>query len=131
MRAFLILALLAIPTAAGSQQLNCEQPMSQAEMTGCAALDLERADDELNRVWKRAMGAARRSDADHVPDGLPSRATLLRDAQRKWIAYRDAACDAEATVAYGGTLSGQIHLMCKERLTRLRARDLLDFSRQF
>lgn len=115
-------------TDAQAQALNCVTPSSQAEMTGCASQAYEDADAALNAQWKRSMRYARAEDSSDVPAGLPSRADLLRDAQRKWIPYRDATCSVESTAAYGGTLQNQIYFECLERLTKLRTVDLRRFG---
>lgn len=111
-----------------AQQLNCVNPTSQAAMTGCAAEAYEDADAALNAQWKRSMRYARAEDNYSVPPGQPKRADLLREAQRKWIDYRDAACSVESTAAYGGTMQNQIYFICLERLTKQRTTDLRRFG---
>ena len=120
------LALAGMNLSAQAQQLDCTNPMSQVEMTGCAAQGYEAADAELNAVWPDAMAQARRMD-DGM-DWAPSNATLLRDAQRAWITYRDRACEAESTVMRGGTAQNMVYYGCLERLTRDRTEDLRYFA---
>ncbi|MDO9710627.1 lysozyme inhibitor LprI family protein [Paracraurococcus lichenis] len=51
--------------------------------------------------------------------------SLLREAQRAWIAYRDAACRAEGELeAEGGTLARIVAADCVARLTAGRAGEL-------
>ena len=56
-------------------------------------------------------------------EGGPQEA-LLRDAQRAWIAFRDAACDAEASLYEGGTFQPVAGTECRTRLTQARTGDL-------
>ena len=116
----LCLALLATPTLA--QTLNCANPLTQTEMTQCASLAYEAADQDLNLAYRIAMDQARRMDS--YAAYTPTNEDLMRDAQRKWIPFRDAACSAESTLARGGTMQSQLFLMCMERLTRTRTEDL-------
>jgi uncharacterized protein YecT (DUF1311 family) len=55
---------------------------------------------------------------------------MLRDAQRAWIPFRDAACAAEAQIARGGTAMGFVTLLCLDRLTRARTEDLRIFAQE-
>ena len=72
------------------------------------------ADANLNREYQRALRALSR----------PSDVRNLRDAQRKWIAYRDAVCKAEYERAEGGTIGPTIRVACMTRLTKERTVDL-------
>lgn len=119
--------MLALYSPAPAQDLDCEDPVTQVEMTGCAGLAAEAADAELNAVWKDAITVARARDAAEQSAEPPSE-DILRGAQRSWIAFRDQACSAEATIARGGTMASQLFLSCLERLTLRRTEDLRLFA---
>ena len=87
---------------------------TQLEMNECAAATFQSADAELNAIWPAAKGRA---------DALGSGAILL-DAQRKWIAFRDAACSAEMAPYQGGSIQPLIWYSCLTRLTQARIQDL-------
>ncbi|WP_415403898.1 lysozyme inhibitor LprI family protein [Tateyamaria sp. SN3-11] len=110
------------PLSAQAQTLDCTNPTTQVEMTGCAARAFEAADGDLNLAYGIAMDQARRLDSYNAQE--PSNEALMRDAQRKWIPFRDAACSAESTLARGGSMQSQLFLICMERLTRARTEDL-------
>ena len=126
-RTFVLLWGITCMTPAFAQDLDCSNPQTQVEMTGCAAQAFEAADGDLNLAYKMARDMARRLDqglpADHIPAEI-----ILRDAQRAWIAYRDQACEAESLLARGGTLQNQLFYICLERLTRTRTEDLRFFG---
>ena len=127
---FLLMACLFCCCASQSamaQDIDCSNAMSQVEMTFCAGKDLDAADAELNRVYRLAMEAARIQDEVLEADQIPSR-TMLRDAQRAWIEFRDRACEAESTLFRGGTAQSQLYLTCKTRLTESRTKDLEFFA---
>ena len=119
----LSVAFALLPAAALSQTLDCSNPVTQVEMTGCASQAYEAADAELNAAYGPAMEMAKSID-DAGANGAVPAATLLRDAQRAWIVFRDASCDAEATLARGGTMQSMLFYICLERLTRARTEDL-------
>ena len=111
-----LLAPLMLPTAVLSQAMDCSNPMTQSAMNACAYQDWSEADDELNATYKWAMTVAR--------GWSEGAATALRDAQRTWIPYRDAACEAEGYLFEGGSMAPLIVSTCKAELTRRRTEDL-------
>ena len=100
---------------AGAASAACPG-QSQLEMNICAADEFQRADAALNAAWGAAKAFA---------DGAGVGAQLL-DAQRKWIAFRDAACQAEADLFTGGSIRPLVWNTCLTRLTQRRTEDLLN-----
>jgi uncharacterized protein YecT (DUF1311 family) len=105
--------LSAFLLSAGGAFASCPG-MTQLEMNDCAALEYQRFDAELNAIWPIAKSRA---------DALGAGATLL-DAQRKWLAFRDAACTAEIAPYAGGSIQPLIWYGCLMRHTRNRTFDL-------
>ncbi|MES1200466.1 MAG: lysozyme inhibitor LprI family protein [Pseudomonadota bacterium] len=57
--------------------------------------ELRDADARLNRVYQRRISEAQRADRDaryRRPRGWYGQESALRNAERMWIAYRDADC---------------------------------------
>ena len=126
MRKILIaLGLLASPLAA--QEVDCTNATNQMEMNFCAAQFYGYADEDLNLAYKLAMAQAKEMDKYIAADELPS-ATMLRDAQRAWITYRDLACAAESTLVRGGSMEPLMYYSCLERETRSRTESLRIFG---
>ncbi len=117
----LTLTLSAVPAAA--QEVDCANAQAQVEMTYCAEQDWIRADAELNDAYKAAMAVMK-----SVDDGLEpaDRGAVgnLRDAQRAWITFRDAACAAEGYQMNGGTAEPMVIYGCRARLTAERTTNL-------
>lgn len=101
------------PVFASAAAADCPG-QTQVELNRCAHDAYLAADAELNAVWPVAKASM---------DQIGAGAALL-DAQRKWIAFRDAACAAEAAPYDGGSIRPQVHATCLERLTRRRTEDL-------
>ena len=123
-RLVLLLALLPAPALA----LDCDNAVSQTEMTGCASQAYEAADADLNAAYKTAMTRAKALD-----DWLTTPVTAtesLRKAQRSWITYRDQACTAEILRYNGGTIANMVYYTCLERLTKQRQHDLEIFAEE-
>ena len=118
LRFALVLALAAAPGAAAA--LDCSDPGSlpQQQMNACAWADYEAADAVLNRLWPDALAEARRMGAGD----------RLLAAQRAWIPFRDAACEAEAAVWGEGTMAPFIRATCLTGQTERRIADLRYFT---
>lgn len=106
---------------------NCDTTMAQQELNFCADLAFQAADAELNDAYKEAVRFATDLDKDGG-GGVENR---LRTAQRAWVAFRDAACDAEAFLFDGGTMQPMIYSGCLARLTDQRRADLIEFASQY
>jgi uncharacterized protein YecT (DUF1311 family) len=83
------------------------------EVEQCLAADLARADGELNRYF---AAATKRLTKQQDTAALAK----LRTAERAWIAYRDAECDAVYQSWGQGTIRGTLALGCRIALTKAR-----------
>lgn len=92
---------------------DCKNPVDQMTMTACAGLEFEKADVELNNVWKKLKASIDDQDA-----------TALLKSQRAWIAYRDAQCELAGFAARGGSLQPMLVQMCLADLTLARIKEL-------
>lgn len=114
---------ITVPLALLAQQVDCSQAGSQNELTYCAEQDWIAADSDLNRVYRRVRALMQQIDAD-LPVNERGAEVRLRDAQRGWITYRDAACAVEGYMFHGGTAEPMIVYGCRASLTRTRTEDL-------
>jgi uncharacterized protein YecT (DUF1311 family) len=73
-------------------------------------------DAELNVAYQKALTRA----AGYTQKD----ARNLKDAQRKWIVYRDAACNAAYNLWAGGSGGPGAHTSCLTKLTKERLADL-------
>ena len=103
---------------------NCADPQTQTDMTICAGEHFEKADARLNKVWSE-LRRARGTSADDKESF-----TVVLEAQRTWLAYRDAQCKAEGYEAHGGTMEPMLVADCKARLTDERAKSLQEMLDQ-
>jgi len=85
----------------------------------CLGAERDWWDARLNVVYQRLMTRETDRDAEMEEIGAtaPKVATALRDMQRAWIAFRDAACLYEYSQWGGGTGGGPAHASCTMQLT--------------
>jgi uncharacterized protein YecT (DUF1311 family) len=98
-------------------------------MTECIMAETAVWDDMLNEEYTRLQ---RNFSARGWAGGAVTNEELkiaLRDAQRAWIAYRDADCGLRYKVWEGGTIRGVVAANCEMTMTASRALDLRDMDR--
>lgn len=105
----LVLFTLAVPSVA--QEESCDG--TTYDIANCMARILRKVDIELNAVYQKSLKVAK---DPYTPADLQN----LKDAERKWIAYRDAACKAERGLWGLGTGASAAHTGCLIRITKER-----------
>lgn len=81
-------ALAGTPAAAR----DCTEQATVIEQIDCTTDALAKADADLNAVWRRVM-------AEHPSGGArDAHQEDIRAAQRAWIAFRDADCEAASQI---------------------------------
>lgn len=128
MRALILLAAFAVAEAQAAPTPNCADPQSNGEMKLCAEIRWKTADAELNKLYAEAIAAAREQYRSmHGEAGyekMPDTEATLRKAQHAWIAFRDANCDYQYQVYWGGSIAGLSYLACKADMTQARVKEL-------
>ncbi len=122
-RVLAALGLCALAAGAQAQAVNCAAPVTQMDMNACADRAWTLADEDLNLAYGMARSLMRQTDAA-LPQADRGAEAALRDAQRAWVVFRDAACKAEGYLYVGGTIRPMVVSLCLERLTRARTEDL-------
>ncbi|MEO8436708.1 MAG: lysozyme inhibitor LprI family protein, partial [Pyrinomonadaceae bacterium] len=97
----------------------CKDPLSQSEMNVCSRRDYEKADAEMNKVYKQLMLEL----AGYGSDPRPK----FQEAQSLWIKYREANCDSDASLYEGGSIRPTIYYSCLASVTRERTKMLKAF----
>jgi uncharacterized protein YecT (DUF1311 family) len=115
--------LLLVPAATPAQDADCGAAATQLDMNICADRAWKAADDALNAAYAMARDRMRALDAS-LPAADRGAEAALRDAQRAWITFRDAACAAEGFVYAGGSIRPMVVSLCLARLTAARTADL-------
>jgi uncharacterized protein YecT (DUF1311 family) len=92
---------------------QCDEAKTTLQINECFAKELRKADAEVNRVYRLTVKKLQPDDA-----------AFLRKAQRAWLAYRDAQCEAEHALWGGGTGGPAARMSCSLELTRKRAAEI-------
>ena len=92
----------------------CPGSHTQFELNQCAARARDRADAELNKVYRQLVSRL----------GDKKWEMKLRAAQQAWIKYRDANCDYESEFSGGGSAATFEYNFCLAEITTARAKEL-------
>jgi uncharacterized protein YecT (DUF1311 family) len=108
---------------------------SQAEMSIAAGQDLKEAEDKMNHLFLDVEKSVSETDARHSELKLPkmydgSWLAHLRDAQDKWLAYRNAHCEFHTYLNGGGSIRPYVWANEANRITQLRITDLESWLKQ-
>lgn len=131
-----VLASLAVAGPAFASDIEstcyaeCEaRTTSNPEYKACLIHKAEAADAFLNEAYGILKDAVRRHAADM---GQSPKFALqsLKEAQKKWIGYRDVNCRFEDELAFGGTAIGGNYSACLCALSLERAADFARIGRQ-
>lgn len=99
---------------------------STTDMVLCTASETRFWDGQLNANYRELMAVYSAEDALE-PDSPYQLAPMLRDAQRAWIAYRDASCKGfERNRFRGGSMGRLTAAACIDDMTAKRALELAD-----
>ena len=105
-------ACIGVPSAAC---MDTPAGSSTVGMVGCLDVERNQWDARLNAAYEGAMLRAEAADAadrEAKTPGVPARAATLRDMQRRWLDYRDAACANAGAWWHGGTGQGPATVQC-------------------
>ncbi|MFN4114650.1 MAG: lysozyme inhibitor LprI family protein [Sphingomonadaceae bacterium] len=125
--------LLAVQAASEEPQWNCADPLVQQEMNYCAQQEFLAADAEMNVQWKIAAQQMKAVDAQFAQyggyegDQRPGYFATLLEAQRAWLAFRDAHCRLDGYSARGGSMEPMLASFCMADLTRARTKMLREY----
>ncbi|MBA4132558.1 MAG: hypothetical protein C0519_14180 [Hyphomicrobium sp.] len=123
-----LMMLVAVRAAfAGEPPLpaDCTEAMSTMEMNACAGAEFEKADAELNRVYKDAIASIPEMATDEQPFDKASWEEALRASQRAWIAFRDAECEDHVEKFWAGGSGRTVEIIgCKTEKTEQRTKEL-------
>lgn len=90
------------------------------EIEYCANREFQKADRKLNVTYSQVLTQIK-------ADTNKSMRSEFVQAQRRWIAFRDAECGAHYTYYMDGTIRGLMFVTCKTQLTEQREKDLRSF----
>jgi uncharacterized protein YecT (DUF1311 family) len=119
---FASLPTAALATQAEDLGIDCKKAISTPDVTLCINDAYEAADKQLNAAYHSAMASI--DKGDRSLEVRKDWRKALVEAQRRWIAYRDAECELTGFQWFGGTGRSGAVLDCARVLTEARTKAL-------
>lgn len=108
---------MALGIGCSAQAEDCDS--DQAAMNRCASKDYATLDAELNKQYKAQMSYLK----------TPARKQALQEAQKKWIALRDADCQYQVGKREdGGSMWPLLQAQCLAAQTEVRVKQLKAYT---
>ena len=92
---------------------DCKKAQTQIELDYCADKDFRVADTQLNALYRKLMA------------GYDARSqSLLKTAEKNWLAFRDSECAFETASSEGGSIQPMEESVCLAEKTKARIKEL-------
>jgi uncharacterized protein YecT (DUF1311 family) len=114
--------------AAPAFALDCNRAMTTMDLNECAAMQKDRTEKKLNQTYQRVLQALGKRDED-AGQHAKVKAALVA-AQREWVKFREADCQAVYTLHEGGTIRTVMYLGCMDNHAQHRIKDLEDYEKE-
>jgi uncharacterized protein YecT (DUF1311 family) len=109
----LLAALLASSVNSRAQMQACASAQTQTDMSACAASEYRKDDTAMNQIYQQLLAKL-----------AAQQKSLLVDAERAWIAYRDGQCAFETSGSVGGSIHPMIVSDCLDEKTKVHTAEL-------
>ena len=115
--------LLTLTEVSGADQKECmETATTQLEHNQCATSHLKAVDDEMNRIYQ-AILSKYKADQEFL--------AKLRNAQRAWLAFRDAELEARFPFKDKQSHYGSVYPMCSNSFLVQRTQERIKHLREW
>ena len=108
-----LLTLLFFLPITSVSALDCSKAISTLDISRCSKIEQEKVESELNKVYKRVMKNLEAKTKQS-----------LRKAQRIWVKFRKADCDAVYAHNAPGSMSGLMYSGCMKSRAEHRIKEL-------
>jgi len=96
-------------------QFNCDEPLTQVEMSQCAALESAQTEKQLKKIYQQ-LKTQNSGDVEQL--------NLLKQTQSLWLKYRETSCQFASSQYEGGSIQPFIYSSCITGLTQERVENL-------
>jgi len=108
--------------------IDCLNATNAREELYCAASELQKVDNELNRLYQRALRRLDRPNDEYADYHGARRA--LTEGQRAWVKFKKADCEVPGYLNLKGSSQSNEMVSCELKHTKNRIVDLSAYSVQ-
>ncbi|MEC4722565.1 lysozyme inhibitor LprI family protein [Noviherbaspirillum sp. CPCC 100848] len=118
----LILPLALLAASKSAAGLDCGKAITTPDINQCASIEQKKVEANLNKVYQRVLKSLGQQDAPQ-PSSAAMRTSFIA-AQRAWIKFREADCDAVYQKYADGTIRTVMYIGCMQHHAERRIKDL-------
>lgn len=115
-----LMFLLLAASAGSSYALDCAKASSTVEINQCSLVEQQKVEKQLNAAYQQTLKEIAGMDD-------PGIKTKLIDAQRLWVKFREADCEAEYAKWQGGSIRNVMYSECMQARAKQRIQQLEQF----
>jgi len=116
------LVMLLGSCAMAQAETNCDEAQTTADMERCAKTAFDETEARLNDTYRQVMSFLKQPDMPGS-DYAAARQKIL-SAQRSWVAFREADCEARYILVGSGSLRNIVLLNCRQQRAEQRIDEL-------
>jgi len=107
--------------------LDCANALTTPDINECASVEQKKVEARLNTTYKTVLAYLDHADPIIKDDAASAKLKLI-EAQRAWIKFREADCQAQYEFNASGTIRTVLWISCMQAHAEQRTRDLESFS---
>lgn len=113
-----ILYLFAVSALA----LDCNKAITTPEINQCAKIEQDKIEAKLNKIYQRVLKTLDKPDTE-IEYYSKMKESLIA-AQRAWVKFREADCDAVFEKNASGTIRTVMYIECMQARAEQRIKEL-------
>lgn len=103
--------------------IDCAKANTTPEINECAHAEQQKVEQKLNATYQAALNFLDQMDPLVKDDAVKAKAKLI-EAERAWIKFREADCDAVFSLNASGTIRTVLRIGCMKSHAQSRIQDL-------
>lgn len=106
--------------------IDCDKVIATIDINQCAHNELQKVEKQLNETYQRVLKGLPTSDGPGTDSINPKHSLVV--AQRAWVSFREADCDAVFDFWASGTIRTVQRISCMQNHAELRIRQLRQYE---
>ncbi len=120
------LVIISLFLATNAFALDCDNAITTLDMNACAKQEQEKVENELNLVYKQVIKSLSVPDTEVIKYSKVK--SNLIQAERSWVKFRKADCDATYSLHQSGSIRNLMYLGCMQSHAEQRIEQLKEFE---
>lgn len=107
--------------------VDCDKAVTTLETNECAAIEQHKVEAQLNDTYKRVIRQLDQADPESDQSIAATKKALI-EAQRAWVKFREADCNALYELYRDGTIRTVMYIGCMQAHAEQRIKELKEYE---